>query len=978
MSVWLFQLDFQQGSGWEDVSSNVDYDSWKGKTSTLWNDLKPVSDYCTFHIRPDVTLALKFYNYNDPIKVYIKKDGSDYFVGYVRKDAKIQITSGLDRIAVECIDRFYILQKKIFTSFLWKDYKICDPAGTSTSIVHQLLVLAGLTTGDVANVTISKVIDYFIVEENMKTIPDDSKGQIQAEEYLKRIDKSVSVGMGGDTYLNILRNLLFQFGYTFYFDASGKFTPYDFLPTDVSNSNYFRHTEATKNILIPLVIKKNKADFEGTDIRWFSVKELPDYGLEKPILYQDINTPAATFKCAIELDPGEHYPGGAGTDAVYVDFEIDGIDIVACTNVELKLSYTGTITTNTFTFSGRRAKIDLENTGGSAAIIQQFDIIGKAIIKDQDHIAKCRLESGTEKVIEYSTEYIRDSDDAAKLVSGMARHYIYGNKHFSLVSSEEFDIGDFVTIDDDLILNIEQICIVLQKRFNEITGEHEYQCESIANYSLETVSTDRIHRMPKAMLTNALGFADTFLLLSSAGNVILYYDGADPASPAEGDKQWIITTSGIKAQERTGGSWSDMTGLQLFAAATALSFMVGCGLTNPNTETPGTEPFPGKNHRVFMFENNYEDQHGINDWDTKQDVVCSTVQKKFGSYSLFATSGNNGHLQTKTDYANIGESQSMGAWVYVTNRTGTPGYWGPIALIAAVDNLKASIYEDGSGIKICGIINKNGTVTYLYSDYVTVDTWHYIAFSYNSTLNEFYLVIDNVMLSTTPPGTWGSGTWYIQVSTKNGTQMKVYTDEACFAPDQYIHPDIWVQHYNHGIPWETEYSQQDTTLLAGPLGQCYLGGSAKIKNQLTIAGAARCRVTKNDSQAISDATWTVVEYDDEDFDNLSEYDNSSNFRFTAIEAGYYLVSAVLQYSSSAWTMSNTIDLALYKNGTKYSILHHFRFWGITTTRTSLQGTDIVYLAVGDYIDIRTYHNGGARKTTNNVATENYFAVHRIS
>ena len=58
---------------------------------------------------------------------------------------------------------------------------------------------------------------------------------------------------------------------------------------------------------------------------------------------------------------------------------------------------------------------------------------------------------------------------------------------------------------------------------------------------------------------------------------------------------------------------------------------------------------------------------------------------------------------------------------------------------------------------------------------------------------------------------------------------------------------------------------------------------------------SRVRVTKNDAQSIPNATATIVQYDDEDFDNLGEF---ANYRFTAKEAGYYLVSASLQSANT--------------------------------------------------------------------------------
>jgi hypothetical protein len=64
-----------------------------------------------------------------------------------------------------------------------------------------------------------------------------------------------------------------------------------------------------------------------------------------------------------------------------------------------------------------------------------------------------------------------------------------------------------------------------------------------------------------------------------------------------------------------------------------------------------------------------------------------------------------------------------------------------------------------------------------------------------------------------------------------------------------------------------------------------------VNGQVNIEGNSKMRVTKNDAQTIPTVTDTKIQYDDEVFDTLNEYDNVTNYRFTAKNAGYYDVKA---------------------------------------------------------------------------------------
>jgi hypothetical protein len=122
---------------------------------------------------------------------------------------------------------------------------------------------------------------------------------------------------------------------------------------------------------------------------------------------------------------------------------------------------------------------------------------------------------------------------------------------------------------------------------------------------------------------------------------------------------------------------------------------------------------------------------------------------------------------------------------------------------------------------------------------------------------------------------------------------------------------------------------------------------------------------RSGTQSVSSSVFTKIEFNVEDWDTNSNYDNSTNYRFTPNVAGYYHVSL-----SVSWSFTSGISLpAIYKNGSvwKYGALQGATGAGCLGTTTAL-----VYLnGTTDYIEAYVYQNNG----TNNIATssvETYF------
>lgn len=126
-------------------------------------------------------------------------------------------------------------------------------------------------------------------------------------------------------------------------------------------------------------------------------------------------------------------------------------------------------------------------------------------------------------------------------------------------------------------------------------------------------------------------------------------------------------------------------------------------------------------------------------------------------------------------------------------------------------------------------------------------------------------------------------------------------------------------------------------------------------------------------QSIATLTFTKVALKSENYDTQNEFDNTTNYRFTATTAGYYSVVGNVTYLSSV--ADKTPSGLIYKNGA-----------AVTQNYTHSSGTgaiglpvvEIIYLGVNDYLELWTWHNFGVNKTISNQSKATYLAIHKIS
>ena len=80
-----------------------------------------------------------------------------------------------------------------------------------------------------------------------------------------------------------------------------------------------------------------------------------------------------------------------------------------------------------------------------------------------------------------------------------------------------------------------------------------------------------------------------------------------------------------------------------------------------------------------------------------------------------------------------------------------------------------------------------------------------------------------------------------------------------------------------------------------------------------ITGGPAFSAYRSTTQSASAGTYTKIQLNVKNFDTASAYDSSTNYRFTPLVAGYYLITGAVESVAGAATVIAT----LYKNGSEY-------------------------------------------------------------
>ena len=140
-----------------------------------------------------------------------------------------------------------------------------------------------------------------------------------------------------------------------------------------------------------------------------------------------------------------------------------------------------------------------------------------------------------------------------------------------------------------------------------------------------------------------------------------------------------------------------------------------------------------------------------------------------------------------------------------------------------------------------------------------------------------------------------------------------------------------------------------------------------LRSDIRNNTAARAKRSAN--QAIGTGSWTKVQLNSETFDVGSNFDNATNYRFTAPITGYYQVNALTQWANPAGSDFYT---KIYKNGSGVATAASHNITANTITQSL---SDVVQLNAAEYVELYVYQGSGGNKSINN---ETYMSVALVS
>lgn len=504
-------LDFQDGSGYRDVSSLVKFDSLNITLQAFSDNFHFAQNEASFDIIYDsVIYPLLRYATKDIIcKILDVYDESLI----TAEDGHFLITEAGFYLAREIggfIPWFYgrisptktrsyngILNNTIWTiqveddsrqldkpvgDICYTNFTVMNPNDPTTSIVHQLAYLAGFTLAQIGNVTISTSISKFA--------PNNEN----------------------DSILTMLDTLLFEYGYVLNFDVDGKLTPIKWINESVAEYNF---TES--NMCREVSVEDTVKDFYGAKLVWYELTQaVTTSGNRNILLYMDDNCPYEQGQgwAGYSIPAGYTYPPEtnitdptiSGNSVVYQEysevattywtnyaivnkldynykaFDSDFSAIVATSDQWVDWSAESGIVMTVSGFGNKKARIEYDNPTGDAKKLYYNNIYGQVWYKSAERllIVDNTTISG-QKLDEYVSSWIFDSTTASGLVTYLAAQHNVGNTYYKIISEADATIGAVanVTMGD----GTNQDCLIMSKTWNEK--------EELYNYKLRARNADR-------------------------------------------------------------------------------------------------------------------------------------------------------------------------------------------------------------------------------------------------------------------------------------------------------------------------------------------------------------------------------------------------------------------------------------------------------------------------------------------------------
>lgn len=136
-------------------------------------------------------------------------------------------------------------------------------------------------------------------------------------------------------------------------------------------------------------------------------------------------------------------------------------------------------------------------------------------------------------------------------------------------------------------------------------------------------------------------------------------------------------------------------------------------------------------------------------------------------------------------------------------------------------------------------------------------------------------------------------------------------------------------------------------------------------NTTALSNPYKFRARRTSALTLGSSTFQKMTFNTEDFDTNNNYDNATNYRYTAPVSGFYQFNAVVHAAGST-----VVVCSLYKNGSEYQR-------GQQTGPSGANLADLVQATAGDYFEIWCFYDGTGAVTVTS-GTQPMFSGYLVS
>ena len=454
MATYEVQVDF--GSGPQDLTDYLIGQHPVKRSRSIHSGLKPVIGTCEFMISRDLTVINQFLISSiDPV-VTITKNSAAYFKGTIRRTVKVSVGQlRVDALKCQCVDPLYRMDgRKIRTSFVWKNYKICNPATKSQSILHQLFYLAGYTDSELNLSLVDTSISNYAIDGTKSAL--EIRGLIET----------------------VLRDCVHSLTVL----PTGVISLYNLAPVAFTTTGTLA-TGAGGNIVGGYSIGRDEFKSEAVDVTYWD-----HLALTGAVLFEDTTGAAPGVDCSIPVPAGTYFPEGASASvAIRCVFDVKDYELVSAESAVIDWSYTGAVTKQVETLDGMGMLVRFySSTGG---VITKFRIVGNATVKKNQNKVSVEIVSSSDEREEIKTEILTSAATAGFLAAGRAtwhKNSIY-QYTMAVLAATELDPGQIVTLSDPNILGASQLLRVVRIDDGDDEKQYKIACEGVAVYSATAI-----------------------------------------------------------------------------------------------------------------------------------------------------------------------------------------------------------------------------------------------------------------------------------------------------------------------------------------------------------------------------------------------------------------------------------------------------------------------------------------------------------